>query len=89
VLDLYQARLSDLFIVLIAIPVDLLLKFIKTGHIKESEEVREGWAAHGKHDSYLTLAQLRDICRAILPGAGVRRHLLWRYSLIWKKMAGT
>ncbi|HEX6479534.1 MAG TPA: class I SAM-dependent methyltransferase [Ktedonobacteraceae bacterium] len=86
VLDLYQAGLSDLPSLLIAIPVNLVLKFLKTGRIKEPEAVREAWAAHGKHDSYLTLAQLRDICRAILPGARVKRHLLWRYSLIWKKI---
>jgi len=86
VLDLYQARLSDLFIILIAIPVNLLLKFIKTGHIRESEAVREAWAAHEEHDSYLTLVQLSDICRGILPGVRVKRQLLWRYSLIWKKV---
>lgn len=89
VLDLYQASLSDLPILLIAIPVNLLLKFLKTGRIKEPQAVREAWAAHGKHDSYLTLVQLRDICRAVLPGARVRKHLLWRYSLVWKKMPGT
>ena len=88
VLDIYQACLSDLPAILIAIPLNLILKFMKTGHIKEPEAVREAWAAHGKHDSYLTLAQLRDICRAILPGARVRRHLLWRYSLVWKKLPG-
>ncbi len=89
VLDLYQASLSDLPALLIAIPVNLLLKFLKTGRNKEPEAVREAWAAHGTHDSYLTLVQLRDICRAILPSARVRRHLLWRYSLIWKKMPGS
>jgi 2-polyprenyl-3-methyl-5-hydroxy-6-metoxy-1,4-benzoquinol methylase len=86
VLDLYQARLSDLPLSLIAIPWNLVLKFLKTCHIKEPKEVREAWAVHGKHDSYLTLAQLHDICREILPGARVKRHLLWRYSLIWKKI---
>jgi 2-polyprenyl-3-methyl-5-hydroxy-6-metoxy-1,4-benzoquinol methylase len=85
VLDLYQARLSDLPVLLIAIPLNLILKFLKTGHVKEPVAVRAAWDAHGKHDTYFTLAQLRNICRAILPGARVRRHLLWRYSLIWTK----
>jgi len=86
VLDLYQARLSDLPVLLIAIPLNLIMKFLKTGHIKEPQAVREAWAAHGKHDMYLTLPQLRDICGEILPGAKVRRHLFWRYSLIWRKL---
>ena len=85
VLDLYQGRPSDLFTILAAIPVNLILKYLKTGRIREPQEVREAWAAHGQHDSYLTLAQLHHICGRILPGAKVRRHLLWRYSLVWKK----
>jgi ubiquinone/menaquinone biosynthesis C-methylase UbiE len=87
VLDLYQARLPDIFTILAAIPLNLLLKYLKTGHIKEPPEVRKAWAEHGQHDTYLTLAQLRHICRAVIPGAQVRRHLLWRYSLVWKKTA--
>ena len=89
VLDLYQASLSDLPILLIAIPLNLIFKFLKTGHVKEPEAVRAAWAAHGEHDTYLTLAQLRNICKEILPGARVRRHLFWRYSLIWRKVPGS
>ena len=85
VLDLYQARLSDLPVILIAIIANFVLKFLKTGHIKESKAVREAWAEHGKHDRYLTLAELRAICKEILPGARVRRRLFWRYSLVWRK----
>lgn len=88
VLDLYQARPSDSFTMLAAIPINILLKYLKTGRIKEPQEVQEAWAEHGQYDSYLTLAQLRHICRAVLPGAQVRRHLLWRYSLVWKKTSG-
>jgi 2-polyprenyl-3-methyl-5-hydroxy-6-metoxy-1,4-benzoquinol methylase len=85
VLDLYQGRPSDLFTILAAIPVNLILTYLKTGRIRQPQEVREAWAEHGQHDSYLTLAQLRHICGRTLPGAKVRRHLLWRYSLLWKK----
>jgi 2-polyprenyl-3-methyl-5-hydroxy-6-metoxy-1,4-benzoquinol methylase len=85
VLDLYQARPADIFTLLAAIPINILLKYLKTGRIRESQEVQEAWAKHGQYDSYLTLAQLRHICRTVLPGARVKRHLLWRYSLVWKK----
>lgn len=85
VLDLYRARPSDIFTILTAIPINILLKYLKTGRSKEPPEVQEAWAEHGQYDSYLTLAQLRHICRTVLPGAKVRRHLLWRYSLVWKK----
>jgi SAM-dependent methyltransferase len=32
-----------------------------------------------------TYAQVRRIASDILPGVGYRRHLLWRYSLVWVK----
>jgi 2-polyprenyl-3-methyl-5-hydroxy-6-metoxy-1,4-benzoquinol methylase len=34
-----------------------------------------------------TNAQVKRIASAELPGAVFRRHILWRYSLIWKKPA--
>jgi hypothetical protein len=49
--------------------------------------VRDAYAAHGKTDTLLTLAQAERICADILPGALLRRHLLWRYSIVWKKDA--
>jgi SAM-dependent methyltransferase len=30
-------------------------------------------------------AGMRELARAMLPGARYRRHLLWRYSLVWTK----
>jgi hypothetical protein len=53
----------------------------------EPRQVREAWAEHGRHDSYLTLSQVRQISAAVLPGAEVRKHLLWRYSITWRKTA--
>ncbi len=85
VLDLYQPRLIDLPLHALALPVNLVLIYHKTGHISEPQAVREAWAEHGRHDVYLTLPQIRQICQVLLPGARVRRHLLWRYSLIWRK----
>ena len=85
VLDLFQASLSDMFTIMLAIPVNFVLKYLKTGRVRPPQAVREAWAEHAQHDTYASLSQLRQICRAILPGARVKKHLLWRYSLIWKK----
>jgi len=85
VLDLYQPRLVDLPLNLIAVPVNLILKYARTGHLKEPAAVREAWAEHGQRDVYLTLPQVRALCQAVLPGARVNRHLFWRYSLVWTK----
>jgi ubiquinone/menaquinone biosynthesis C-methylase UbiE len=87
ILDLYQESLAGAFTSLVAIPVNLMLKYFNTGHFKESPEVRAAWAEHGKLDTYLTLSALRQRCRLLLPGVKIRKHLLWRYSLMWKKTA--
>lgn len=87
ILDLYQESLAGSFTSLATIPVNLMLKYLNTGHIKEPPEVRAAWAEHGKHDVYLTLSHLRQRSRVLFPGVKIRKHLLWRYSLIWKKTA--
>jgi SAM-dependent methyltransferase len=88
ILDLYEGRgWRDIVTSVAAVPVSLGLRVVKTGGLRESRRVREAWEAHGRHDSYPTLAEVRRVCKAILPGARVRKHLLWRYSIVWKKAA--
>jgi SAM-dependent methyltransferase len=36
-----------------------------------------------------TLLEIRNACNILLPGASLRRHLLFRYSLIWRKPSAT
>jgi SAM-dependent methyltransferase len=86
ILDLYKARdLSDFFVSALAVPVNLALWLIKTGRLRQSREAREAWAQHGLHEAYLPLSRIRQVCVRVLPGAQVHRHLLWRYSIVWKK----
>jgi len=33
----------------------------------------------------MTLGEIRHDAGALLPGAVIRRHVLWRYSLVWRK----
>jgi ubiquinone/menaquinone biosynthesis C-methylase UbiE len=89
VLDLVQPEgVSGLLISALAVPVNLALRLFKTGRLRQPGLVREVWADHGRHDSYLPLAEIRRICVPILPGAQIRNHLLWRCSIVWKKPAG-
>lgn len=85
VLDLFQETFLGSFTSLAAIPVSLVLKYLRTGRFKEPPEAGAAWAEHSKHDTYLALSELRRRSKKILPGAKIRKHLLWRYSLIWKK----
>lgn len=85
-LDLFQDEgVSDTLLSALAVPLNIGLKLIRHGRLREPRTVREAWAEHGRHDSYSTLAQVREACAEILPGAEIRRHLLWRYSIKWEK----
>jgi SAM-dependent methyltransferase len=88
VLDLYQSdSVKDHLNDGRAILLHLWLRLTKPRGEKPPPEARQAWAEHGQHDRYLTVAQVRDVCAKVLPGARVTRHLLWRYSIVWKKPA--
>jgi SAM-dependent methyltransferase len=47
--------------------------------------VREAYDAHDEHETYPTLREVRDACRATLPGAEVRPVVGFRYRLRWDR----
>jgi SAM-dependent methyltransferase len=61
------------------------LRLIHNGRLQPPAAVRKAWEQHGKLDHYLTVRQVRALADEILPGAIVRRCLLWRYLLVYKK----
>jgi ubiquinone/menaquinone biosynthesis C-methylase UbiE len=86
VLDLFQAQgFFDVLASAAALPLSGGLRLIKTGRLRQDRRVRAAWQQHAKHDTYLTLAEVRDICAEILPKAQIKQHLFWRYSIIWNK----
>jgi SAM-dependent methyltransferase len=85
-LDLFQGEgLADVLTYLLATPLSAGLNLLKNGRLRAPRQVREAWAEHGRNDVYLPLSQIRQVCAAVLPGARVKKHLLWRYSIVWKK----
>ncbi|MGD9497942.1 MAG: class I SAM-dependent methyltransferase [Armatimonadota bacterium] len=86
VLDLASdAGVADWPFSLLAVLANLALRLRHAGRLREPAEVRAAWAEHGAGERYLTVPQVRAVAERVLPGAHVRRHLLWRYSLIWRK----
>lgn len=77
--------LLDTFLNAVAIPVSVSLRLIHHGRLLPSREVRAAWAAHEAHDTYPTMKQVRALCVDTLPDAQVKKHLLWRYSIVWQK----
>lgn len=90
ILDLFKgAGMVDVLQAMVAMPASVALSLAKNRRVRDSRPVREAWAAHGRNDVYPSLADVRHICKRVLPGARVRRHLFWRYSIIWTKKAGS
>jgi 2-polyprenyl-3-methyl-5-hydroxy-6-metoxy-1,4-benzoquinol methylase len=76
VVGLYRAQtLTDYAVSAAAFPTSGMLRWLY-GHTE---------VAAPAQDPKETLHHIRTTCGALLPGAVCRRHLLFRYSLIWRK----
>ena len=47
--------------------------------------VPRGQLGRADQEPRMTWAEVRTAARGLLPGVRYRRHLLWRYSLLWRK----
>jgi SAM-dependent methyltransferase len=89
VLDLYERKGPiDRALDLVAIPAHLALSLARRGRLRESREAARLWSEHGSRDIYMSFDEIRRVASPLLPGSLVRRHLFWRYSLVWKKGTG-
>jgi len=79
--------IRDSFLNILAMSVSGGLRLLHNGRLNPPREVQEAWEAHGKHDHYLSMKEVRKLCKEILPDARVTEHLLWRYSIVWQKPA--
>jgi ubiquinone/menaquinone biosynthesis C-methylase UbiE len=88
ILDLFKVEsISDYALSIPAFSLNFVLRLGKQLRLRPSPEVRAAWDEHGRTDVYLTLSQVRQSCETKLPGARLTRHLLWRYSIVWRKPA--
>jgi SAM-dependent methyltransferase len=67
-------------------PADLLPDLVAAPLNRYYQRTRgEGYPGDPKLPPDLTWAEVRETARRVLPGVRYRRHLLWRYSLVWDK----
>ncbi len=84
ILDLYAARSpADFAVSAAGMLANQVVRRVRAE--RGPIERRLAWKDHGRLDRYTTLRQLRSACRDLLPGAVIRRHIYFRYSLIWEK----
>ena len=89
ILDLLEHEsLRDILSDFIAVPLNWLFQTIKNRDIQLSPEAAEAMREHLLADEYLTLSQVKDIYTSLLRKPKVRKHLFWRYSVVWEKSLG-
>jgi ubiquinone/menaquinone biosynthesis C-methylase UbiE len=86
VLDLYRPQgIADALRSAVAMPLSMATRAVHTGRLRSPAAVRAAWTAHARHDVYPTVVHVRRCCVEHLPGAQMRQHLFWRYSIVWRK----
>jgi SAM-dependent methyltransferase len=70
-----EGSLTDRAVALVAAPVNVCYA------------LRRGWVSSGApiKPPDMSLSEIRQTCSIVLPGARLRRLLLWRYLLTWQK----
>ena len=89
ILDLFEPGGAwDFVLNPFALSVSTALRLSKQRRLFQTREARAAWAAHEVHDLYLRMKEVHALCdEKTLPNAQVRKHLLWRYSIVWTKPA--
>lgn len=87
VLDLAEgSSVVDFIVWGLAIIPNILMNLIHNGRIrKDDAHSKSLWEKHGKHDTYMTMKEIRDQVGMHLPRAKVKRKLFWRYEMVWQK----
>ena len=85
ILDLLQHEgIKDFLSDLIAVPLNKLF-LLQNRHIKQPPEAIEAMKEHLRTDEFLTLSQVKQIYLKLLNKAKIKKHLFWRYSVVWQK----
>lgn len=88
ILDLLtHEKMGEMMSDFVAVPLNWLFQTLKNSHLQKSPEAVAAMREHLRTDKYLTLSQARSIYTRNLERAKVRKHLFWRYSLVWEKSA--
>lgn len=86
VLDLFEPHnfvdtLSDA----IAVPLNCWFLKTKNKNFSSNPEAIAAMKEHLRTDQFLNFSQAKTIYTSLLKTAKVRRHLFWRYSVVWHK----
>jgi 2-polyprenyl-3-methyl-5-hydroxy-6-metoxy-1,4-benzoquinol methylase len=84
ILDLVKGGIADYILAIISVPSSIILRLKNNGKSRISKEEKEAWSGHFHYDRYLTIKEVKNITRNKLGKAKVKKHLFWRYSIVYK-----
>jgi 2-polyprenyl-3-methyl-5-hydroxy-6-metoxy-1,4-benzoquinol methylase len=84
ILDLVKGSIADYAAAIISVPLSIILRLKNNGKLKVSKEQRDAWEGHFHYDKYLTIKEVKSIARKKLGEAKIKKHLFWRYSIVYK-----
>lgn len=76
---------GDFLIGTIAAPTSFFLKMFHNAFSRPTKSEREAWARHAKTDRLSSFSEAEQTYSNYIENAVVRRHLFFRYSVIWEK----
>ena len=86
ILDLLEHQdIWDTFNDCIAVPLNWWFLKTRNKHTVFDPIAAEAIREHLRTDEYLTYSQAKEIYTNFLKTPKVRRHLFWRYSVVWQK----
>lgn len=85
ILDLLKYEsLRDSLSDAIAVPLNKLF-LLQNRQIEQPPEAIAAMKEHLRTDEFLTLSQVKQIYGNLLRKARIKKHLFWRYSVVWQK----
>ena len=86
ILDLIEYKYpQDIAIDIISIAFNWIFQILKNGNSKPTKEEIQAWREHSLTDEYLTLTKVTKTYQKFLKQAKIKKHLFWRYSIVWQK----
>lgn len=85
ILDIYkQQTFYEQILSMTATICNPIMSLFKRHSMFPTEEERKLWKDHFKYDTYNTIREIREIAEKTLGQISIKRHLFWRYTLIYR-----
>ena len=90
ILDLIEYTYpKDIAIDIISVAFNWMFQILKNRNSKLTKDEIQAWREHSLTDKYLTLTEATKAYQKFLKKTTIRKHLFWRYSIVWQKSLST